>query len=116
MGSEAGGAFVYRGPCGTCGQLVWQCHACNAGNCWACSKVCWACGARLRGDYVSLWGPQYLPKSDEALSKDDLLAKLEAFRAVLRREGRDDAEDAVLEVMDQVEGHCSPALKVRRMG
>ena len=37
-----------------------------------------------------------------------LLAELEAFREVLRAEGRETDEDAVLEVMDFLVGWCSP--------
>jgi len=45
-------------------------------------------------------------------SRTELIAELEQFREVLRQSDQDDAEDAVLDVMDFVVGWASPHMKV----
>lgn len=49
----------------------------------------------------------------EGLAKDDILAHLERRRRELRAAGRDREEDAVMDVMDFVNGWCSPHMKLR---
>jgi len=49
-------------------------------------------------------------------STQELIATLEAFRDVLRKEGREDAEDVVLEVMDFLVGWSSPHTKLKKPG
>lgn len=44
--------------------------------------------------------------------REVVLAELEALRGELRRQGRSDAEDVVLEVMDFVVGWCSPHVRL----
>ena len=43
---------------------------------------------------------------------DTVLADLESLRGALRGEGREEAEDIVLEVMDFVTGWCSPHARI----
>ncbi len=49
---------------------------------------------------------------DRHADRDVVLAELEALRGELRRAGRDDAEDIVLEAMDFVVGWCSPHVRL----
>jgi hypothetical protein len=42
----------------------------------------------------------------------DVVAELERYRIVLQRRGQDDEEDTVLEVLDFLEGWCSPHMKL----
>lgn len=49
---------------------------------------------------------------DSGLDREALLGELEAFREVLRAEGRDADEDLVLEVMDFLVGWASPHMKI----
>jgi hypothetical protein len=44
--------------------------------------------------------------------RDVVLGELEALRGELRRGGREDLEDVVLEVMDFVAGWCSPHVRL----
>jgi hypothetical protein len=44
--------------------------------------------------------------------RESISADLEQLRADLRRNGREDAEDAVLEVMDFLTGWSSPHMKI----
>lgn len=44
--------------------------------------------------------------------REVILAELEALRGELRRSGREDTEDVVLEVMDFVAGWCSPHVRL----
>ena len=48
----------------------------------------------------------------DGLSRDELIAQFESFREVLRREGREDEEDVVLDTMDYMVGWCSPHMKL----
>lgn len=45
-------------------------------------------------------------------AREDVLAELERYRDLLHRSGQEDAEDAVLDVMDFVVGWASPHMKV----
>ena len=45
-------------------------------------------------------------------SRTELIAELEQFREVLRQSDQEEAEDAVLDVMDFVVGWASPHMKV----
>jgi hypothetical protein len=49
---------------------------------------------------------------DRHADRDVVLGELEALRGELRRAGRADAEDVVLEVMDFVAGWCSPHVRL----
>ena len=49
---------------------------------------------------------------DAGLPRDQALTQLEELRTELRRSGRGDEEDAVLEVMDCLVGWCSPHTKL----
>jgi hypothetical protein len=44
--------------------------------------------------------------------RESIYADLEQLRAILQRDGRDEAEDAVLEVMDFLTGWSSPHMKI----
>ena len=48
----------------------------------------------------------------DGLSRDELIAQFDSFREVLRREGREDEEDVVLDTMDYVVGWCSPHMRL----
>jgi hypothetical protein len=43
--------------------------------------------------------------------RNEILARLESYRSVLREAGRDD-EDVVMEVMDFLTGWCSPHMRL----
>jgi hypothetical protein len=42
----------------------------------------------------------------------DVVAELEKYRTVLQARGQDDDEDIILEVLDFLEGWCSPHMKL----
>jgi hypothetical protein len=44
--------------------------------------------------------------------RGSIYAELEKLRTTLQKIGRDEAEDAVLEVMDFLTGWCSPHMKI----
>ena len=45
-------------------------------------------------------------------SRKELLEIFEHYRTVLRKRGQEDLEDALLDVMDQIEGWSSPHVKI----
>jgi hypothetical protein len=49
---------------------------------------------------------------DQGHARAAIVDELERFRAVLRRAGREDDEDVVLEVMDFLVGWSSPHMKL----
>jgi hypothetical protein len=49
---------------------------------------------------------------DRRADREVVLGELEALRGELRRTGREDLEDVVLEVMDFVAGWCSPHVRL----
>lgn len=48
----------------------------------------------------------------QGLSREDVLTELAQYRDALSRDGQDEAEDAVLDVMGFVVGWASPQMKV----
>lgn len=48
----------------------------------------------------------------EGRSRDEVLAAFESLRDEARRDGREEDEDAILEVMDFLVGWCSPHMKM----
>jgi hypothetical protein len=48
----------------------------------------------------------------EGADREEIRAELEAWRAELREQGRDEDEDVVLEVLDFLTGWSSPHMKI----
>jgi hypothetical protein len=45
-------------------------------------------------------------------SRDSIVSELEQLRSTLRAEGREEDEETILDVLDAVEGWCSPHTKI----
>jgi hypothetical protein len=54
--------------------------------------------------------------NDQGMTKDVILDQLERVRKKFRAAGREKDEDAVMDVMDFLEGWCSPHMKLHLQG
>jgi hypothetical protein len=69
---------------------------------------------------AAAWGPKanlalrqvVVQELAEGAERDDVLAVLDSIRREARDSGRDDAENAAIEVMERMVGWCAPEARI----